>query len=103
MRKFLVGLVLATGLGCTGVQPIGPLAKYMGGKKPETKAVIPGDPPPSTTPRPPAPAALITPGEVSSENPAAAAQQLARELEYDGRTMRSAPQVSVYKGGEKVR
>jgi hypothetical protein len=100
-----VGLILAAGFGCTNVQPIGPFAKYMTGKKPETKAAIPGDPPPATTTtsRPTPPAQLITPGEVSADNPAAAAQQLTRELEYDQRTMQKGPIISAYKNGEKVR
>jgi hypothetical protein len=106
VRTLLFGLVLAAGAGCTSVQPVGPLAKYLGGKKPETKAAVPGmETPPaaSTAARPTPPAVLITPGEVSADNPAAAAQQLTRELEYDQKTMQKGPIISAYKNGEKVR
>jgi hypothetical protein len=64
----------------------------------------PPDPVTVPAPRPTPPALLITPGEVTAENPTAAAQKLMSEFEYDRKTIPEVPrtaEVSVYKGGVK--
>lgn len=101
MRPLLFGLALTAGLGCTGVQPAGPLAKVMK-PKPAPAADKAAERPAAAELKPAPPALLITPGEVTAD-PQAAAQKLTTELEYDRRSLQAQPIVSAYKGGEKVR
>lgn len=105
MKKLLFGLLLIGGLGCTHVQPTGPLAKVTGTpKSAPTAGPLATDK--GTTAvqarRPPRPAEMITPGEVSADTAPAAAQKLLSELELDGKTTPNVPHRSVYKGGVKV-
>jgi hypothetical protein len=113
MKRLLFGLVLLGGLGCTGVQPVGPLAKSFdpGAPKAEPGAAADNDsktepPVASAASRPVPPARLIEPDEVTADTAAVAAQKLLNEYEADRRTMPAPPktaEVSVYKKGEKVR
>ena len=87
----LTSILLAAGLGCTGIQPAGPLANRLvtppGGKDLD-------EPPPPVkvpTPKPTAPANLVDPGEVSAGDPYAAAQKLMAEYETDRKTISKAP------------
>ena len=105
MRRLLIGLALLGGIGCTNVQPIGPLAKRMGPRPAEAKDKdVPPEPVTVAAPRPVPPAMLIVPGEVTPDNATAAAQKLGNEFEYDWKTLPPAPktaEVSRYKGGVK--
>ena len=107
MKYFTLSAILLAGLGCTNVQPIGPLAKHSH-KKPSTPEDPDIPPPPSsmaTAQKLVPPAMLIVPGEVDSDSAAAAAQKLTNEFEYDYKTLpppsRTA-EISRYKGGVKV-
>lgn len=103
MRKFLLGMMLLAGVGCTNVQPIGPLAKRMG-KPPAAKDIDPPEPVTVPAPRPTPPAALIEPDEVTADTAAAAVQKLTNELDYDAKTFPPPPktaEISRYKGGVK--
>jgi hypothetical protein len=104
MRALLFGLLVVGGVGCAQFQPVGPLAKTMGAPKGRPPSDKDAPPDPVTVPaqRPTPPALLITPGEVTAENPTAAAQKLMSEFEYDRKTMPAAPktaEISVIKGG----
>ena len=106
-RLFLLAAaaVALTGDGCLHVQPLGPLAKALG-TDPHPPAVVPGAKPtaePVTVPapKPVPPAMLVTPGEVSDQNPQDATKKLMEELEQDRRNLDAMPrpsEVSVYKG-----
>jgi hypothetical protein len=105
MRTLLLALPLMIAcLGCTNMQPIGPLSK----SKPLPAATPDADippPPESTVRKPVPPAMLIVPGEVNSDNASAAAQKLANEFEYDWKTLPPPPktaEVSRIKNGVKV-
>src|SRR5207249_3966269 len=108
VRKLLCGVVLLGGLGCMHVQPVGPLAKVTGTPKggpavgPTLKNATWAESAVASDPRPPRPAEMITPGEVTAETAPAAAQRLASELEIDGKATPNVPLRSVYKGGVKV-
>jgi hypothetical protein len=107
MRTLLAGLLLLGGLGCTNVQPIGPMAKWQQ-KKGHLPAAGKADrdaaPEPVTVAaqRPTPPAVLITPGEVTADSSAADVQKLKNELEYDQKTAlppSKTVEVSRVKGG----
>jgi hypothetical protein len=101
MRATLLGTLLLAGLGCTNMQPIGPLAK----KHPMPPMSADAEPAVVAAPRPKPPAMLIEPGDVSAENTAAVTQKLTNEFEYDWKTIPPAQktaEVSRYKGGVKV-
>lgn len=92
------------GVGCLHVTPVGPMAKMLGSDpKPAT---VPGakpsvDPVTVPAPKPVPPALLVTPGEVSDQNPQDATKKLREELEQDRRSMEAMPrpsEVSVLKG-----
>lgn len=104
MKKLLLALPLIAGLGCTNMQPIGPLAKS---KPPAAQpdADIPPPPSESTVRKPAPPTVLIVPGEVNSDNASAAAQKLANEFEYDWNSLPPPPktaEVSRIRNGVKV-
>jgi len=86
MTKLLLTSILLAGLGCTNIQPIGPLAR---GKKasPITKEVPEPEAKLVAAPKPTPPAILIEPSEVTADNAAAAAQKLANEFDYDMKSM----------------
>lgn len=106
MKTLFFSVVLMTALGCTNLQPTGPLAKVTGSPK-SAPAVGPlakdaAAPTPVQAQRPPRPAEMITPGEVSAENASSAAQRLMNELEMDGKAIPNVSHRSVYKGGVKI-
>lgn len=108
MRTFFFGLMLAAGLGCTHVQPVGPMAKIMGppkgGAPLESGKVTPPDAVTTAAPRPTAPASLVGPADVTPDSASIAAQKLMSEIDADRKSMGNAPrtaEVSVYKGGMK--
>lgn len=108
MKKFLVGMTLLAGLGCTSVEPTGPLAKVTGTPKkaPEKDSPSPSDPVTVAAPLPPRPAELATPGQVTAETAQAEARKLMQELEIDGKAIRHMPrtaEVSVIRDGVKVK
>jgi hypothetical protein len=80
------------------------MAKMLGtdGKKP----IVPGakataEPVTVPAPKPVPPAMLVTPGEVSDQNPQDATKKLREELDQDRRNLDAMPrpsEVSVYKG-----
>lgn len=102
---FFATLVLGL-VGCSGLRPVGPLAK----DKPITQK---GQPLPAAAPavaaRPPAvkptpPTMYVTPGDVTLDNPTAAAGKLTNELAADSKATPNAPvtaEISRYKGGVK--
>lgn len=105
MRTLLLALPLAAAVGCTGIQPVGPLAK--------TAAAPPGkgrdkdEPPdPVTVPavRPTPPLNTTGPEDVDPRDPYLAVGKLQQELEADRQTIPSSPttvQVSRVGGGVK--
>ena len=98
MRSLLLGMFLLAGLGCTQLQPIGPLSHGKGKPPPANLDKDAPDPVTVSAPKPVPPALLIVPGEVSSDNASAAAQKLANEYEYDWKSL---PQPKPVKGGVK--
>ena len=106
MKTLLFALGALALVGCTGIHPVGPLAK----EKPITQQ---GQPVPAAAPavaasRPPAlkptpPTMLVTPGDVTAD-PYTAATKLTNELAADSKATPNAPvtaEVSHYKGGVK--
>ena len=103
MRTLLLASLILCGVGCTNVQPMGPLSR----SKPPAEAADPDLPPPpsATAMKPVPPAMLIVPGEVNSENASAAAQKLANEFEYDWKTLpppSKTAEVSRIRNGVKI-
>ena len=105
--KTLFFATLALGLvGCSGLKPIGPLAK----DKPITQQ---GQPLPAAAPavavrapavRPTPPTVSVTPGDVTLDNPTAAANKLTNELAADSKATANLPvmvETSRIKGGVK--
>jgi hypothetical protein len=80
-------------VGCSGLKPVGPLAKEV----PFTQQgkPLPGAPveaaakPPSIRPTPPA--MYVTPGDVNPDNPSVAAGKLTDELSIDSKASPNAP------------
>jgi len=104
MRTLALAGILFAGIGCTNVQPIGPLAKHKQPPVAETKDADIPEPPTATAQKPAPPAVTIVPGEVNSDTAGSAVQKLTRELEYDWKTLPPPPktaEVSRYKGGVK--
>ena len=98
MKTLLLASFLIAGVGCTHMQPIGPLARGKG--KPPAANLDKDVPDPVTisAPMPVPPALLIESGEVTADNASAAAQKLANEYDYDWKTLR---QPKPAKGGVK--
>ena len=108
MTRLIPLLVLAAAVGCTGIQPVGPLAGKFGSPTPKGKADKDKDVPPEPVtvpaPKPTPPVNLVYPDEVLPENPEAAAQKLMSELEADRKNMPARPvtaEISRYKNGVK--
>lgn len=107
MRTLLLGLMAAAGVGCTSVQPTGPLAKVMGTSKKAPAPAAAADPGPAGPPtvpavRPSPPALLITAEDVTADDPTSALRKVRTEIERDRETTPPPPPVvSVYKGGVK--
>jgi hypothetical protein len=109
MTRLILGLTLAATIGCTNIQPVGPLAGKWGnssgakGKAAKDKD-IPPEPVTVPAPKPPPPVTLVYPDEVLPENPQAALQKLMNELDADRKNMPAPPvtaEVSRYKNGVK--
>ena len=107
MSRLLLLIVSATalcGAGCLHVTPVGPMAKLLGSdEKPPAVAGAKAAAEPVTVPapKPVPPAMLVTPGEVSDQNPQEATKKLMEELEQDRRSLDAMPrpsEVSVIKG-----
>lgn len=108
MNRLLFGVFLAASMGCTSVQPIGPLAKPTRATKGPPVVNEQPEPAPLTVaaPRPVPPAELIMPSQVMAENPQIAVQKLTAEIATDRQSLEALPrtaEVSVYKNGEKIR
>jgi hypothetical protein len=112
MTRLILGLLLSSAIGCSGMQPVGPFADKLGSSpiKPKGKPGKDTDkdapPPPVTVPavKPTPPLNLIYPDEVLPENPQEAVYRLMSELEADRKSMPAPPrtaEVSHYKGGVK--
>ena len=111
MTRLLCGMILSAAVvGCTGFQPVGPLAKpgHAPGKS-VGKTDKPKDtdlpPEPITVPavKPTPPVNWVDPTDVSID-PHGSAEKLMREYEADQKTILSAPktaEISRYKGGVK--
>lgn len=105
MMRLLFGLALATAVGCTGFQAVGPITSRKGGSSADPKADGPPDPVVIPAPTPPAPKCIVHPEDVTEENVDAIRQKLLEEFEADRKNMPSPPstvEVSRYKDGEKV-
>jgi hypothetical protein len=106
MTRLLLTAALAAAVGCTGIRPVGPLAKMAG---PPPKSVPPKDrdgPDPSPVPavKPTPPQNTVGFEDVTADDPQAAARRLTQELEADRKTITSGPvlvQTSRIKGGIK--
>ena len=93
MTRFLLGVALATAIGCTGIQRVGPLAGKSGGSSLSKSAGKDLDkdfdePPGPVTvaaPKPPAPTTFVTSDEVTPDNPQVTVAKLRSELEADGK------------------
>jgi hypothetical protein len=94
-------------VGCTGIHPVGPMAKIMpdSPKPAKTPPAAPADAVakvPAMKPTPPT--MYVTPADVNPDNPAVAANKLTSELGVDGKATPNAPvtaEFSRYKGGVK--
>jgi hypothetical protein len=96
-RFLLIAAVLTlSGAGCLHVQPVGLGAKMIGVD--EKKSNLGGKPvdEPVTVqaPKPVPPAMLVTPGEVTDQNPQHATKKLMEELDQDRRNMEAMPRPS---------
>lgn len=116
MKKLVLLLLTAPALaatGCLTLTPVGPMAKTFGTTEPPTKPAPgvtvttaqdapTGGPVLQPAPPPPAPALLVTPGEVTRSNYEDAVSRLKEEFRADRQAMESMPryaEVSVVKGG----
>jgi hypothetical protein len=93
-------------VGCSGFHMVGPFAKNPTladqSKALPGAAPAPAAPPPPLRPTPPS--MFVTPADVSSDDPYAAAAKLTNELNADSKPVPNAPvtaEVSRYKGGVK--
>lgn len=103
MTRLLTALTLATAIGCTGIQPVGPLAKKDGPSGKPGQDAAPTEPISVPAVKPTPPLSLVTPEEVDRD-PHVAAQRLMAEFEADRKNMPKAPmtaEVSRYKNGVK--
>lgn len=108
MTRLLFGLALMVAIGCTGIQPVGPLAKKgsSSGDSKSDKDAGPPDPVVIPAPTPNPPKCLVHPEDVTEENVEFIRQQLLAEFEADRKTMPSVPvtvEVSEYKNGVNVK
>ncbi len=111
MTRILLALMLGVAVGCTGLQPAGPLAKMTADsqtKKPVATKDWESDEPtgPITVPAPlpTPPLNTVGPEDVTAENPQQALERTQQEIEADSRNLPPAPitaEVSRYKNGVK--
>jgi hypothetical protein len=95
MIRFFFGVALVVAIGCTGIQPVGPLAKKgaspsSSDSKSEADAAPP-DPVVIPAPKPTPPMCLIRAEDVTAENVEWIKQQLSAEFEADRKSMRAMP------------
>jgi hypothetical protein len=105
MIRTFFGLALASAMGCSGFQVIGPLAKHYESGKTVLPPSAPAEPITVPAVKPTPPLSIVTPDEVERD-PYLAAQKLTTEFETDRGTISKAPvtaEVSRYKGGVKQR
>jgi hypothetical protein len=98
MRTLLLALSLGVVIGCTGIQPVGPMAKMMGvppgGKAGLGQGKDKDEPPePVTVPavRPTPPLNTTGPEDVNPDDPYLAVGKLQQELEADRQTIPVSP------------
>jgi hypothetical protein len=109
MIRSLFGVALLVAIGCTEIQPVGPLAKKSGPLSGDAKAdkdLGPPDPVTIPAPKPVPPVCLVRPEDVTADNVESAKQQLLAEFDADRKSMRTAPvtaEVSQYKDGVNIR
>ncbi len=100
MKSLAFGLILAAGVGCMHIQPVGPLAGNFtpptSGKGPEKAedVVTASEPIVRPAPRPTPPTVFVTPAEVTSLNAEEAAKRLGQELDTDRRAAEAMPSPS---------
>jgi hypothetical protein len=111
MTRLLLALALgAMAVGCTGIHPVGPMAKMMGpgpGKGAPGKAKgkdkdEAADPITIPAVRPTPPLNTMGPEDVSPDDPHASLHRLQQELEAEGQRTQAAPvtaEISRIKGG----
>jgi hypothetical protein len=109
MTRLICGLVLMVAVGCTGIQPVGPLAKKNGSSTGDPKADKdpgPADPVVIPAPKPTPPACLVRAEDVTSENVEMIKKQLSAEIDADRKSLRNLPvtaEVSQYKDGVNIK
>ena len=92
-RLILIASLAMLGIGCTTIQPVGPMAKMFPPKeKKEEAAAL--EPIVTQAPRPVPPAMLVTPGEVTEGNCQQAIEKLKQEMEQDRRSLEAMPRTS---------
>jgi hypothetical protein len=108
MTRLLFGAVLSMAIGCTSIQPVGPLAGKGGssskGDPKADKDAPPPDPVVIPAPKPTPPMCLVHPQDVTPDNVDFIQKQVSAELEADTKSMRQVPapaEVSKYKDGVK--
>lgn len=104
MTRLLFGFILAAAIGCTGIQPVGPLANHKSGGDAKTDPASPQEPItiPATAPTPPK--CIVHPEDVTEDNVETVRKQLLAEFDADLKSMPSVPvtaEVSEYKSGVK--
>jgi hypothetical protein len=94
MSRLLFGLALIVAMvGCTNIQPVGPLAKQ-GGSKSTPKQDIDmaqSDPVVVPAPTPVTPKCLVRAEDVTADNTEFIQQQLQAEFEFDRKNMPTVP------------
>lgn len=103
MTRFLCGLALASAMGCSGFQLVGPLAKHYAPKQALTPEAVSVEPVTVPAVKPTPPLSIVSPSDVERD-PYLAAQKLTTEFETDRSSISKAPmtaEVSRYKGGVK--
>lgn len=104
MKKLLLLAASAAALGstgCTTVQPVGVMAKYLGTKPAATRtadgatvlpaADAPAGPLTRKAPPPPTPSFLVAPGEVSAATAPDAVARLLKEMDADRQALAAFP------------
>lgn len=89
-RLFSCALLLAPLVGCTGIHPVGPMAKVLPQPAPKPAPAAPKGGAPSAAAKPPAvlptpPTALVAPDDVTAANAHALAAKLTEELDADAK------------------
>lgn len=94
MMKLFPALLLGALIGCTGIQPVGPMSKMGGppGRKGADKDKdAPPDPVAVPAPKPTPPLNTTGPEDVNPDDPYQAVSKLQHELEADRKTIPMTP------------